>query len=106
RLERDETLEEAALVALTERDPAQARAYLDALAESDRYARLRRAFAGAWARREPGEALGWAVALEPPAPDVVATVIGWTAATDVDAALTLFEAFEVPANRRVAREAG
>lgn len=92
------TLEEAAIVAVTEQTPAVAKAYLDGLVLDDRHRRLRGAFAEAWARRNPEEALLWAEGLEPAAPGVVATVIGWTAATDVDAALNLLESFDVPGN--------
>lgn len=103
RLTADRTLEEAAIAAVTERDPAAALAYLDTLASSDRYTQLRGLIAETWARQNPGDALAWAEGLQPSAPGVVATVIAHTAETDIDAALDLLEFFDAPANHPAVR---
>lgn len=97
RMEGGHTLEELAVAAVAEHDPMAALAYLDALPLDERHLRLRGIVAETWARRAPAEALFWAEGLQPPAPGVVATVIAYTATSDVEAALNLLEFFEAPA---------
>jgi len=91
------TLEEAAATAIAEDDVTAALAYLDALPEADsRYRRIRGAVAEGWARQDPNAALDWAEALQPPAPGVIAIVIGVTAESDIEAALDMYAAYEEP----------
>jgi len=96
RVDSNRTLEELAVAAVAERDIAEALAWLDSLPADDRQGRLRGAVAATWARQDPEAALAWAESLDPPAPGLVAMVIGHSAARDPDTALALLEAFELP----------
>lgn len=91
------TLEELAVAAVAERDIDEALDWLASMPDGDRRRRLQSAIAAAWARQAPDDALAWAQGLEPPDPGMVAIVIGHSAASDPDTALSLLESFELPA---------
>src|SRR5690606_14191255 len=87
------TLETISFEVVSQVDPDYARRYVDSLGNDPRGQQLLTVFAETYGRTKPDEALSWVRGLNPPRPDLEASVIAETAVFDIDRALRLMREF-------------